>query len=344
MSEFVFNGSEDLFFPLLDYLRKSRPGINELFRKIDMDEHEGYAVSLSKLGIKSMFRFFEEEYGFPAGILDITPASNLATLVKKIVASEPEGFQCGRIVNNDTLGIYEGEDADPHLVPVWITKAEGKAHVFIFDSLGHELSETYSENFLSHRTISQSLMSLVLALSDDPEVGQNVVIYSYKNKRQNALVGCAIFSINDLKNLVERHLDPTGESILGFYASKPLENLTARVAGPTSRLTILELEFLPPDMMKITESLSVVERYLGLSEMPKLSHGFTAKRLDFSGEALTETQDIESLTESVRKASKMSPKGKRQNLNSTKSGLKIFVLLVARSFYLESKKTVDMVD
>jgi hypothetical protein len=320
LSEFVFIETKGIFFRVLGALCKLTPEINQFFREVPSDESDE-GPGLSPLAINTIFRFFEEEYAYPSGLLSCQRLSDLPALTERMIGTEGDHMR-GWVVCNDI------EDYDPHVVPVFAIKAEGKTHLFIFDSLGHLIAREPSLT-----RISTALEQLIKHFGP-MDIGDRLVIYSYKMKRQNSANGCATFSILDLKNLLERHLRGAG-NIIDFYASQEaphLPHLITRFVAEGSSMPIYELDTLPPEMMKVTQSYRKIGEY---EDRPPTLSGDqipSFERYTYMGDTDARPQTLASFHDRVLQVRRVAPNGCERNLYVDEKRLSDIVHLLAR-FY-----------
>lgn len=250
LSQFMIFDSKEIFFDVLRAFRTLEPRIDPFF--VDYVTDESYTEpSLTPHALNTMFEIYERYYNFPNGILSSQPVSSLPALVGKIIASDHDQIR-GFVINNDL------DPLDPHVVPVFVIKYMGKTHLFIFDSLGHVICATESE-----RSISCSLSYLIQQFQNRKDLSELFAVYSYKIKRQSSEIGCATFSLLDLKKLLERHLNST-VNIVDFYMSQASEHLPRRIdqyLGEGIDFPIYELDILPFEMMEVTQSVTKISDY-----------------------------------------------------------------------------------
>ena len=324
LSNFIFFDTKVIFFKVLARLRVLEPEINQFFGKIDVEVPED-GPGLTPLAIDSMFRFFEDEFGYKPSLLSCQPVSKLPELVETMIASDIDHLR-GWAIHNDEM-----ED-DPHIVPVFSIRIDGITHVFIFDSLGHDISSG---------RVSASLEKLGDYFGKkDP--GGKLAIYSYKIKRQHSPYGCATFSILDVKNLLERHSGDVG-TIVDFYTKQADEHKPHRVIyrlKDGTEFPIYEIDILPPEMMKVTQSVRQINAYK--SGPPTLSPELmpTFSRYTSSGTIQNELQDIPALDRSVSEISRTAPDEKTRNLYVEQKRFAHIVYLLARYFKTEEATAV----
>ena len=313
LSEFIVYDSKKLFFKVLVALRNLRPEINQFFFDIDTDDlSEG--PSLSPMAINEMFRFYEEEFHYPVGMFSYQNLSALRGFVDQIIESDSDQIR-GCILHNDL------QSDDPHVVPLFALKRNGITHLFIFDSLGHSISSVQDKT-----QISAALKFLIESYQNRSDLRGKLELYSYKNKRQNSEVGCVTFSLLDLKNLCERHIHQ-GVNIIDFYFSQEQEHLPRCVNHDLqigSDVAVYEIDTLPPEMMKVTQSVKKFDYYQ--QHPPVLSPPIPQFIRYAHGEGTVDTfQDLKALHKSVDQVIRTTPEGNVVN------------------FYVEQKRFTDIV-
>jgi len=198
LSDFVVYDTKEVFFEVLAALRSQDSRLNCLFRETDVrDPSEG--PSFSPLAINDIFHSFEEDLHYHPGVMSAQPLSLLPQLVDQFISNpQPDDcpFRCWAIWN-------DVKKDDPHIVPVFISKRQGKNSLYIFDSLGHCL---FSKD-PSLKRMSFALHDLIVHFDGrQAPLTQPLVINSCKLQRQFSKVGCATSTILDLKHLYERHI------------------------------------------------------------------------------------------------------------------------------------------
>lgn len=317
LSDFIFAGAKGIFFYVLKSLRSKHPDIEIYFKDVDVDDpDEGPAFTPE--AIARIFRFFEEEYEYPVGLLSVQPLSALPGLVEGMFVSDDDAMH-GWVVYNDEI-----ED-DPHTVPIFAIKKEGKTHIFIFDAQGHTFSKDKEE-----LKISASLEKLIEHFKDaDPD---QLAIYSYQNRRQFSDLGCSTFVILDLKNLLERHIRGPG-NIVDFYASQG-EALQPKLGNSKLpgeiTIPIYEISTLPAEMMKVTQSHTRIRQYSVVS--PVDDQVPNVERYSDSGATYSKPQDFADLTVTVSEISRVDPDGHLLNLYVDQKRLKFIVTLLSLQF------------
>jgi len=320
LSEFIFFNTKGIFFKVLAALRSVCPDINLFFRDIDSDETDE-GPGLTPFAIDSIFKFFEDEFHYPA-LLSSLPLSALSASVEEIMLSSSPDSIRGWVVFNDLVKIED----DPHVVPIFVQKISGKIHLFIFDSLGHDVAT---------KRISASLEELINHFGTI-DVKDKLAIYSYEIKRQNSSNGCSTFAILDLKNLLERQINGAG-SIVEFYdcqieAHRP--RLMIRELKDDCDLPVYETDILPPEMMKVTQSFTKIREYERKPPVMSAELIPSFERLKCSGDTYTQTQDISTLRERVDEIRRVAPNGSDINLYVEQKRLSDIVYLLGRSFNL----------
>jgi hypothetical protein len=322
-SEFIFQGTTDLFFPVLRNLLDSSPALTPYFYELP-DSEPGDGPVFTGPAIAQIFRFFEEQYKFPPGVLSTQPLSKLPELIEEMMSGANNTAR-GFAVQNDLFS------EDPHIVPVFATKTGGKTHVFIFDSLGHSI-----EKERRFTQISASLEELIKHFRDSTDLFEQFAIYSYQNKRQRSAMGCGVFTVLDLKNLLERHLHEPG-NIVTFYDSQAPDHqprLIIQELTDGTSLPVYEIDTIPPEMIKVTQSLSTVRSYresppvLDPAQIPFFKR-CVAK--SWQKEELV-PQDLATASHSINQIIRVDQKGTSQNLYITQKRLSLIVCLLAPYF------------
>lgn len=325
LSDFIVIDSKEIFFQVLKSMREELPSINDLFRDIPSDDPtEG--PSLSPYAINMLFQLYEREFGYPEGILKCQSLSNLAQLVNEMFFSSGMPFR-GWAIYNDL------DPEDPHIVPVFAIQYLDQVHLFIFDSVGHLIAKEGGNS-----RISESLRFLIQKLKEK-DFCERLIVYSYRLKRQNTEIGCATFSVLDLKNLFERHFR-NGLNIVDFYRTqrKSLYRIDSFL-GEDIDFPIFEMDVLPPEMMKVTQSVTKIESYR--KSPPDLSSKIPVfPRYTFDDRILSISQDLSSFDRSIQDVLRITRDGREVNLYVEQKRLGDIVQLI-RYFYEGSPVSIQ---
>jgi hypothetical protein len=308
----------------LGNLIKTYPELKIYFRDIHTDDPAD-GVGLTAHALDTQFKFFEEIYQMPLDALHTLPVSNLCQQIERLMQDDCEMPPTGFAIYNDI------DEIDLHYVPVFIIKDHRKVHVFIFDSKGHVALKDPQK-----REISVALSTLIdhFRHIDDPE---RLAIYSYQIKRQNSAVGCATFTVLDLKNLIERSYR-SHESLLNFYSigtNRP--RLITQELENDASLIIYELSTLPPEMMKVTQSFRKLMEYkqhppaLPQNQIPEFNRFTTA------GTVEQKLQDFQNMNVSIEEIRRVFQDGSERNLYIEQKRLSDITNLLAYHFQLPLK-------
>ncbi len=320
LSQYYFLGAKQIFFELLKKLRKVTPEINQYFKDIPFDEADEGPV-LSTVGINQILRMQETDFGYPVRMLAAAGVTELSGLIEGIIHSPSQDMIQGWIVENDLFL------EDPHLVPVLALKVKGKTHVFILDSLGHNLFSSPTE-----RQLSFVLEDLIQSFRKSNSIDQQLALYSYKNKRQHAFsLDCGTFSLLDLKNLIERHLRGA-DDLLTFYAKQDQKNqprsITSILANGSS-LPIFEIDILPPELMKVTQSKKQIQAYIENSPALDTSSMPVFQRFTPSGQIQQSPQTLPELTTKISENERIRSDERAMNLYVDRKRLAQIVYVLA---------------
>jgi|GEM_PF-2303068 len=321
LSEFVVFGTKEIFFAVLAALRERDPGLECLFRNIPDARDEG--PSLTPFAINDLFRFYEEEYRYHPGVLSCQPLSQLIPLVDEFIAS-PDLGPCpmrGWAIYNDEL------QDDPHIVPVFMIRYQEQNHIFIFDSLGHVICKDKARRLLSF-----SLRKLSEHFKSQGARAHDVVIYSCKLQRQWGNVGCATFSVLDLKHLYERHQAPF-EHIVEFYRAQQEETLEMNLTNLGSKsVPVYEVFNVPPEMMTATQSYRALDRFQEIPPQLDEREVPVVERLSPSGEIERKSQDFSRFSEIISATKRIGPEDHPRNSYLMQKRLSDIVTLITRHY------------
>jgi len=326
LADFVVYDTKEVFFEVLAALRSLDGRLNCLFRETDVrDPSEG--PSFSPFAINEIFHSFEEDLHYRPGVMSAQPLSRLPELVEHFISnSQPDDcpFRCWAIWN-------DVKTDDPHIVPVFITKRQGKNSLYIFDSLGHCL---FSKDH-SLKRMSFALHDLIVHFDGrQTRPAQPLVINSCKLQRQFSKVGCATSTILDLKHLYERHIGNI-HHIDDFYRSQEgdFEPYTTKLGSKF--VPVVELYNLPSEMMKSTQSEKLLEHFRENPPSPSPDGSPVVERYTSSGEVKREVQDLSRFDQTVSMKKRVGPNQHSRNYYVEQKRLSEVVSLLTR-FYDQS--------
>jgi len=137
--------------------------------------------------------------------------------------------------------------------------------------------------------------------------------------------------MHDLKNLCERHIRGSG-NIVDFYATQSSEHQPRRLnedLGVSGGLSVFEIDTLPPEMMKVTQSVKKIFSYQKAPPVLNLPiPQFT--RFSFDGKTYDTLQDLEALNRSVTEITRTTPDGGAVNLYIEQKRFSDIVYLISR--------------
>ncbi len=305
LSENFFYGIEPIFYAHIEKMRKDLPDLDSYMVLGKKTEISG--PILKPAGVTKLLEFYEKTYDFPKGALSCQPIFNLPFLLREMKEGDARGW-----------ATYQStfEDGDEHIVPVFAVCREGIIHTYVFDSSGHTINLKSSVLSCSFQTI-QSARAKNL---------HNIELYSYRPKRQKGGVECSIYSIYDLKNLLEMHLKEV--SIIDCFSpeKRQYDAAEAGLNGPP----FYEINAIPPAMMKPAQSIQDIKDYQGLfSSCNSPFSPYYSPRLSFGGEKREVLQDLDALTASMEAHTFINEDGKAQNAHIAKHRLESIVYLIA---------------
>ncbi len=313
LSQTISTDTLDHFVFVLNKIKTKYPKLNEYLISWD--------PIITPKGIANILKFFEDEYNFQENILSCKSANEIPALIKTYLEAEDETpFVKGFIT-------YNPNPEDPHVVPIFIKKDEGKVKIFVINSLGHEITT-------SKREMPLVLRRLFEKFSHRSEYFDKLEIYSYKPVRQNDGSSCSIFSVLDLKNLYESHLD--GFDIFKHFLEKEdrsnkrfITNLFMDDIEVGNCLNLFEVDRLPPSMMKVTQSFRKLNLYRVAS--PAFSiHMPAFLRIDARGEKRRVIQSIQTLNKAVDDSTKMNRLSQKINKYVERKRLELIVIMLSR--------------
>ncbi len=247
LSNSIFSESTQLFVKVLTRILTVHPDLHPYFSETDEDP------IITPLGVGKILTFFESDYGFPKGALSSKTIEELPKILDEIILSLDDKIVKGFVISNPPI------DLDPHLTPLFIVKNGTRVNIFISDSRGHNPACRSEKPYLC-----ESLKTLIQYCEDHPQYWDKLSVYSYIGIRQRDYVSCPVFSIFDLKALLERYLCEA-EDIFDFFKRISSPKSISSEVSSISELPIFEVDTLPPEMMKITQSYSQIRDYCSKS-------------------------------------------------------------------------------
>lgn len=309
-----FCGMEPIFYDVLKKIRDALPQLDDYMTDILGNEHEGPVLTATGVGM--LINFFKIKYKFSDEALSCASTSQLPELIKDLIESREEGKAVGWV-------IYPDDPDDKHMVPVFAIYQNDKVHVFIFDSQGHDINPQMPR-------ISTSLY--ILRQYMKPFANQ-IQLYSYKSKRQNGNVECSIFSLQDLKCLLEMHA--SGTNLIQYYQEQPNPShqprlITPEMLGETHRkgLPFYELSMVPVGMMKPTQSIRTFEA-LKETDQPTWVP-YTVCRTNAEGELIEKAQTVADLYAQVQKYTSYNSDGDARNLYALQKRLSYIIYMIVQ--------------
>ena len=109
--------------------------------------------------------------------------------------------------------------------------------------------------------LCETLKTVLSILESDIELASNIELYSYKNKRQNDCVTCPIFSYLDLKTMVEMEFMDE-DNIFDFIERTSSKEKISSAVTTNEELEVYEFGMLPSEMMKPTQSYTLIRSYI----------------------------------------------------------------------------------
>lgn len=323
LSEYPLYGSQEVFFTVLGALRSHHPDLNAYFKDVDLDE-DGLFPSFSIQAIEQVLRFFSAEYHFPPEVWSVATASALPVLVREMIHGPNNTIQAWA-VSNDL------KDEDPHVIPVFALKKEGILHLFFFDSVGHTIPGSPQD-----WRLGGPLLHLLDELQNAPEAYDKLQVYSYGPPRQFAPAGCVTFSLLDLKNLVEMHLKWDDDLVRFYECQSPHLQpfpVNERLRKPYP-FPVYEIETLPPQMMKSTQSYTELRKYE--ERRPTLGSVPMTTRTSAIGEIYSKPQDFDELRHRVAEAKRMDTRNRSKNLYVEQKSMQFTVYLLGTYFGVQT--------
>ena len=317
LSEHFFFGIEDIFHEILTSLRKESPEIGQYMETVP--DIASFGPVLTPQGVQKILNFYEQYYQFPKGALSCQPLSALIPLLNEM----EEEYRGGYIGEKSIQGwaVYNDDfEEDKHFSPVFAICQGGKVHVFVFDSQGHDFCSGLQPR------ICRSFDKLVKMFNRE-----NIEVYSYKDKRQNGQVECSMYTILDLKNLVEFHLNNPETTIVDFYQKNrkccspiKLPDDFKTYGAPPNEITQLI-----PAMLKPTQSLSRLRSQGALLRSP----AYRVNRRLFGGGLVEKEQNPNTFQQEIAAYSSYSrggdEDGRLQNSYISQHRLEYFIYLLA---------------
>jgi hypothetical protein len=283
LSENVFSDTSFFFTKILGRILRARPELNEYFIEADEDP------IISIQGMTLLIDLFESEGSIERGKITTAFSTDLESIIKGFFIDESRSISKGYII------AAPADFSDPHLSPVYFSKKDEKLKILVTDSRGHNFDLKKAPEYLC-----EALKTIISILDFDIELASKVEVYSYKNKRQNDCVTCPIFSFLDLKSMIEMEFMDEDNIFDFIERSSPKEKIL--LGEPTNEeLEIYEFGMLPSEMMKPTQSYTLIRNYIEKS--PSRDGSVTPiSQFKFSGEGspfLSTPESFETLEETA---------------------------------------------
>jgi hypothetical protein len=269
LSSHNFFYTKDWFHQALDRLIASFPHLNPYF--------SGRDHILTPESTKILLSHFEKTYGFEPNILSCEPLENLFSLIENFLSSEPSTAIKGWI-------LYK-KDHD-HLTPVFVKKEKNSLQILI----------TNSQGLVQNGFVFDECKKLSF-----PQF--HTFLYTCSSARQRDGSSCPVFSLLDLKNLLEAYHD--GKDIFSFLSSQPLKELLSQ--DPSMK--VFSFSTLPPYMMKVTQSIKQLTSYYRASPDLFSGHSPVFIRRSPTQEVLQTLQTLDLLKTCVETNSFINPSG-----------------------------------
>jgi hypothetical protein len=255
LSENIFTDTSFFYTKILNKILSVNPQLNEYFIEADEDP------IISIQGMALLIDLFESEGSLEREKISTALTTDLESIIKGFFREDSRCISKGYIVG------APADFYDPHLSPVYFSKKGDKLKILISDSRGHNLDLEKAPKYLC-----ESFKTILAILESDMEIASKVELYSYKNKRQNDCVTCPIFSYLDLKSMSEMEFMDEDNIFDFIERTYSKENITETI--PTYKeLEVYEFGMLPSEMMKPTQSYTLIQSYIEKS--PSLDGSLT---------------------------------------------------------------------
>ncbi len=317
LSEFIFFDAKRIFFEVLGGMIDQFPEIEPYFKDLPLKRKE---IVFTPKGIEKLLFILTKNYKLPLGALSLLPHQDLPFEIEQIIESKKENIVHGWILY-DPAECY-------HYTAAFAYKKNGMTHLYIFDSLGHSIKryditsfdlDSFNDHFLCRE-----------------ELIEKVKIYSYKNKRQYSGPGCSVLAICDLKHLLERIVFYK-KNLIDFYAEQKEENqprLIAQEIDPDLKLSIYELNILPPELEKSSQSIDELIDFG--KHPPNVIDAPHVYRYNPSWDLIEKEQDLNEYIKTVGKSLRFKREDSIHNLYLEQKRLQRVVELLVHHFKYQS--------
>lgn len=313
-----FQDTEKLFYHVLLKIRKEVQELDHYMIDIRAMEHEGPVLTPN--GVSKILEFFHREYNIPNEMLSCCSNTSLKFRLKEMLDQKVEGEFRGWVVHQDSF-----QEDDKHMVPVFSVFHQGRLHIYIIDSQGHDVHIKHP----NMNRLGPCLQSLRNDFANTDKICENVKLYSYQSRRQSGNVECSVFSLLDLKCLIEMHR--AGENLVDYFETQVDETfqpkqITPEMLREKTGFPFYELQILPPSLMKPMQSISA---FRDLRDKYSTAwSAYNASRFNSLGETVTETQDVEMLYEKVKQCTVLSDEGVSRNLYARNKRFSYIIYLI----------------
>ncbi|MBI5345755.1 MAG: hypothetical protein HZB76_01240 [Chlamydiae bacterium] len=271
-----FYNRMEFFSMVIAKLKEKNAELNNYFRSRDL--------ILTKTAINKAIELFVKRDFFSKGLIECEDVDKLPLVIESFLRSDKKNEIRGWVACN-----FHAED--DHVIAVFVKKYENRIKILALDSMGHNIND------LSE--LRAGLKNLIFYFSHRAD---NVEIFSFKLKRQNDGVSCSIFALSDLKNLVR--LEQGGQDIFDFLVKEAHPTSVMHKIQDDSDLKFYEVDCLPPCMMKVTQSMRMIEKYK--SNSPRTLSPFFLRISPFN-EIKIDEEDVTRLSKAVGKSVFNSP-------------------------------------
>jgi hypothetical protein len=244
LSKNVFSDTNYFFTRILIKILKENPALNEFFIEADEDP------IISIQGMALLINIFETEFSLERDKISTTFTTNLESLIRGFFTEDSRSISKGYIV------AAPPDFFDPHLSPIYFSKRGEKLKILITDSRGHNFDLEKAPKYLC-----ETFKAVLAILESDKELSSRVELYSYKNKRQNDSVTCPIFSYLDLKTMIDMEFMEE-DNIFDFIERTSSKEKLSCPLSISEELEVYEFGLLPSEMMKPTQSYTLIRSYI----------------------------------------------------------------------------------
>lgn len=240
----------ETFYSQLSILINEFDILKPCFMNIKGEEDQGPA--LTPQAVDFIISHLKENYDelFVNADIKCISLSSLIDAIESFNLHSDENFALGLVLYDDDF------INNPHFEAVFCIKDMGQTHLFVLNSTGHNVTVFRKRK---SALLPKSLQILRENIPRLKKNDQSVILYSKQPKRQNGKVECSVFSVYDLKTLIEMrnqvdivqyYRDPENSQFIEWISPQQLDNIDGNLPG----MGFWSLKSFPKKLLMLTQS------------------------------------------------------------------------------------------